>query len=100
MRAYITWCIGGFLFPIAIWLLGWVFERAFPPGPDELGQTWLTPDFLASLVFGLLIAHLAAAALAAWWWPRLGVRLVTTVQVLASLVAAFLASMAVTGVWL
>ena len=96
MRAYVAWCVAGFLFPVAICLLGWTFERGFPPGPEGRGTT----DFLATLVFGLLLAHLAAAAVAAWYWPRLVVRLVTIVQVLASIVAAFLASMAVTGVWM
>jgi hypothetical protein len=48
----------------------------------------------------LLLAHLVAALVASYYWRRLAVWLATIVQVLASLWAAFLSSMAVQGKWL
>jgi hypothetical protein len=98
MSAYRVWCVGGFLFPIAIWAVGFVFERGHPPSREELAQAWVSPGFLNALVIWLLLAHLVAAIMAVSHWRRIAVLAATFLQVMASLLGALVASLAVRGV--
>jgi hypothetical protein len=97
----LAWSVGGFLFPVAIYAIGAAFERGHPPSQADLERAWVHPDTLNLIVNGLVVAHLAALYWAlARWRDRGWVWAATAVQIAGTLVAWFLAGMAVYGTWM
>src|SRR5262245_25047026 len=95
---HVAWCLGGFLFPAAIWAIGLAFQREHPPSPAELERAWVHPDVLSYAVGGLMLGHVVAGGVALVRWPHRGwVWAATAAQLACSLCASFLAAMAVQG---
>jgi hypothetical protein len=90
----------GFLFPLSIWVIGWAFERGHPPDAEALEHALVHLKTLVAVIYTLLIAHVLGGVVGILYWQRLSVLLTTAVQVGCSLVASFLALMAVQGEWL
>lgn len=98
---HLAWCLGGFVFPVAVTALGLAFERGNPPDEAELAGAWVHPELLSRAVIVLLVLHAAAGLLAVVRWPICGgVWVATAAQLACSSVAGFLAGMAVRGEWL
>src|SRR5262245_6934140 len=57
---YLSWCLGGFLFPAAIWAIGQAYFRPHPPTEAELAVAAVHPDVLVRWVSGLALGHLVA----------------------------------------
>ena len=102
MRVYHwAWCLGGFLIPAAIWVIGQTYFRAYPPTDAELAAAAIQPDVLSRWIRGLALTHVVAGTLAVTYWhTRWPVWVATVAQVACTLYAWFLSVMAVQGLWM